>query len=156
MHYQIRLANRNDWADIIALLSACHLPTQDLSEDDAEQFQIACADGCIIGTIGYEPHGAYVLFRSLAVSAIKRGHGIGSALNKAMEQYCADAGYKTAYILTTTAENFARQEDYIKIRREDVPPVIQHTAQYSALCPCTAVCMYKDLKKRVQQSGPRD
>lgn len=145
VHYQIRLANRNDWADIIALLNACHLPTQDLSEGEARRFLIACADGCIIGAIGYEPHGACVLFRSLAVSAIERGHGIGIALNKAMEQYCADAGYKTAYILTTTAENFARQEGYIKIGREDVPSAVQHTAQYSALCPCTAVCMCKEL-----------
>ena len=154
MQYQIRSAKRDDWTAILALLSVSHLPTQDLTPENAGQFLVADAENCIIGTIGYEPHEPYALFRSLAVHPTKRGCGIGIALNMAMEQYCADAGYTAAYILTTTAEIFARKEGYSKIRREDVPPAIQLTAQYSALCPRTAACMFKELKKRVQQAVP--
>jgi amino-acid N-acetyltransferase len=51
------------------------------------------------------------------------------------------------YLLTETAEGFFSKEGFKKIAREQVPPSIKQTHEYSTLCPEDAVCMVKKLNE---------
>jgi amino-acid N-acetyltransferase len=57
------------------------------------------------------------------------------------------AGVSTAYLLTTTADEFFADLGFEEIPRETVPPSIQTTTEFSDLCPETAVCMKRELNR---------
>jgi len=49
------------------------------------------------------------------------------------------------YLLTTTAERFFATRGYAGIERERVPDTVRASAEFSALCPASAVVMRKAL-----------
>ncbi len=141
----IRTATPGDWPALMELLRSCELPSQDLDESLAPRFLVAERAGRILGCIGHEPMPPWALFRSLAISPTHRCQGIASALTRSMENQCKERGIRTAFILTTTAEAFATRRGFHIVQRDRVPPEIARTEQFRNLCPCSALCMAKDL-----------
>jgi amino-acid N-acetyltransferase len=127
------------------LLEEAQLPTSDLTAAHLEHF-IACGNEDVLdGVVGLQIYAPYALLRSLAVAFAKRGNGIGQALLAEAERYAQRRGAQEIYLLTTSAESFFRLAHYARVGRDDVPQAIRRTAEFSDLCPASAVVMRKAL-----------
>ena len=106
----------------------------------------ACGDPADpAGVVGIELYGSEALLRSLAVRESERNGGTGRALVAAAETYACNAGVCSVYLLTETAAAFFASLGYCALAREDAPPAIRSTTQFSALCPDSAHLMTKAL-----------
>jgi amino-acid N-acetyltransferase len=130
---------------IKSLLAACDLPTSDIALSSSMQFFTHHADDKLVGVIALEIHGTVALLRSLAVAPAQRNHGLGRSLVKFAEEYAAKHGIDSLYLLTTTAGEFFSRLGYASTAREDAPPSIKATPQFSGLCPASSVFMSKRL-----------
>ena len=130
-------------ASVQTLLREAQLPTLDLTAAHLEHF-IACGnEDALDGVVGLEMHVPHALLRSLAVASAKRGNGIGQALLAEAERYAQQHGAQEIYLLTTSAESFFRLAHYARVARADVPQAIRSTAEFTRLCPASAVVMRK-------------
>lgn len=127
-----------------ATLAANDLPVEDVRSAPAT-FYVATVDDEFVGIGGVEVHGRDGLLRSVVVTEPNRGRGFGTALCDALEERAREAGVRTLYLLTTTAAAFFHRCGYRALDREDAPPCIRKTAEFSSLCPTSATCMQKPL-----------
>lgn len=132
-------------AEIKQLLSACELPTSDLSPSSALLFFGCRSDARLAGVIGLEVLGPVALLRSLAVAPSHRNHGMGRSLVESAEAHAASLGVESLYLLTTTAEAFFSRLGYSPALRAEAPSSIKATTQFSELCPVSSVLMHKPL-----------
>lgn len=142
---QIRIATPGDWEPVTTLLAQCRLPVEDLNPGMLARFLVAECEEGLVGVVGCESLGEHVLFRSLAVAPDHRGQGIAGDLTAELERRCQQAGAKTAYLLTNTAEKFAQQRGYRAIPRESAPDPVRNTAEFRHVCCSSARCMCKGL-----------
>jgi amino-acid N-acetyltransferase len=103
---------------------------------------------------GLERFGPVGLLRSLAVSTGARGRGLGRALVSAIEDEARSSGIADLYLLTTTADEFFSRLGYVRIARDETPVAIASTAQFSALCPSSAVVMRKSMGLSANAATP--
>jgi amino-acid N-acetyltransferase len=136
-----------DFAAIHRLLTNNHLPVTDLAEH-LEAFTLAKRQSGIVGTVGLEGYGGLALLRSLCVAEAQRGRGIGAALLSAATRQALARGVERLYLLTTGAAPYFAALGFVPVHRADVPPSIRATAQFSSLCPASAVCMTKTIDGR--------
>jgi len=139
-------ARLDDLPGIIALLSDSQLPTTDVAQH-LDGFVIARVKGQLAGTIALESYGDVALLRSACVAAPLRSHRVGRALLEAIEADAARHGVRALYLLTTTAADYFARHGFITITRDEAPPAIQQTAEFRSLCPSSAVCMTKALRR---------
>lgn len=132
--------------DVFALLQARHLPTNDLTADHMPHFIGAYSAIQLQGVVGVELLGDDALLRSLAVTVDSAGQGLGVALVQGIEAYAAQQGVVRMTLLTTTAQSFFATHGYKPINRDAAPNRIQDTAEFSSLCPSSAVLMQKLIK----------
>jgi uncharacterized membrane protein YbaN (DUF454 family)/N-acetylglutamate synthase-like GNAT family acetyltransferase len=137
-------ATAADLPAIRALLVALGLPTADIGAE-GQLFLVARAEGKLVGCVALEPHGEDVLLRSLAVTPERQGSGIGRELHVRAIARARERGFGTVFLLTTTAERFFAREGYGRIDRSAVPAAVRASAEFTALCPATAVCMARRL-----------
>lgn len=131
--------------DVRRLLSAATLPVDDLTPMHLEHFFGCGAPDAPQGVGGLEIHGRDALLRSLAVEEAARGRGCGKALVAALEAHAREHGVRRIFLLTTSAARFFEKLGYRAIARAVAPASIRATAEFSALCPESAVAMAKDL-----------
>lgn len=134
-----------NYSDVIALLQSEELPTDDLSEENLNQFLgIYSTNKKLIGVVGLEAFPPFAMLRSLVINRNFRGKGYAQALVKAIENRVTKNAIPSLFLLTTTAEDFFQKSGYKKIERSEVPIQIKKSSQYSSLCPSSAVCMRKE------------
>jgi len=131
--------------DVKKLLASAQLPTVDISPEHMEHFFAAWVGSSLEGVVGVELHGSVALLRSLVVVASKRGSGLGSALLARVEQYAAEKGVRSLFLLTTTAESYFKKRGYSQLLREAVPEAIRKTAEFTSICPASSVFMVKHM-----------
>ena len=129
----------------IAMLEAAQLPVEDLTDQTFEHFLYAGSDGAPQGMVGLELYGSDGLLRSLVVEEHQRGQGLGKALVTQAEAHAQAQGVSVMYVLTNTAEPFFKRLGYARADRSLAPPSIQHTREYSNLCPQSAAFMLKKI-----------
>lgn len=127
------------------LLDAAQLPIADITPEHMKHFFGAWEGSSLAGVVGMEPLGATALLRSLAITALKRGSGLGSALLAQVEKYAMEQGVRSMFLLTTTAESYFEKRGYARISREEVPEAIRNTVEFTSLCPGSAVLMVKHM-----------
>ncbi len=126
---------------VIDLLKQQHLPVEDIDED---KILYVLLDGeRIIGTAGLEIFEDCALLRSVSIIKEEQGKGFGRIMNDQVEIYAKESGINCLYLLTTTAKDFFDKQGYCIIKREDSPEALKQTAEFSSLCPSTAVVMKK-------------
>ena len=128
------------------LLQQCGLPVDDLDTAPVD-FLVMREAGQVVGAVGLESADGVGLLRSLAVLPSLHGQGRGGALVAAAERLAEQRGIDDLYLLTTTAPGFFALHDYLRVHRASVPLALQAAAQFAALCPATAVCMHKRLRR---------
>jgi len=141
----MNIAPRPPEVPVKELLASAQLPTSDITPDHIANFFGAWSGSTLVGVVGIEPHGSVALLRSLAVAASKRGAGLGSRLLEQAEQYAAEGGIHSVFLLTTTAESFFTKRGYSKISREAAPEAIRNTKEFAGICPSSSVLMVKQL-----------
>lgn len=123
----------------VAALQEAGLPTEDLCE--AGQRFFGFENGTAFG--GFLLDGRTALLRSLVVSPGRCRTGLGAAVLRMILDTIRDAGGTEAWLLTTTAADFFARQGFHAIDRSAAPPAILATAQFSTLCPTSAVLMCK-------------
>jgi amino-acid N-acetyltransferase len=133
--------NRNG---IISLLQEEKLPADDLSVD-LLNFFVAKDNGNLIGSIGLEIYDHNGLLRSLVVKASHRKMKVATALVNELEVSARKMGLKNIYLLTETAEGYFTKKGYVTITRREAPTSLEHSTQFSHVCPSSATLMVKRL-----------
>jgi amino-acid N-acetyltransferase len=128
------------------LLQQSGLPVDDLDTSPID-FLVMREAGQVVGVIGLESAEGTGLLRSLAVQSSLHGQGRGGALVAAAERLAEQHGIDDIYLLTDSVPGFFALHDYLRVPRASVPLAIRHTAQFASLCPATAVCMHKRLRR---------
>jgi amino-acid N-acetyltransferase len=138
-------ARPTDEPTIKALLAEWSLPTSDLTPELLAHF-LVCREGArVVGAVGIEVAGDAALLRSLAVVPGQRRRGIGRELVRRAEAHARGLGVHALYLLTTTADRFFAVSGYRAVSHDSAPATVRGTAEFSALCPSTSVCMMKRL-----------
>jgi len=137
---------------VCRLLSNSGLPVADV-EAHIGAYTLAKSAGQVAGTVGLERYGRLALLRSLCVTPSFRSRGIGAALVSTVESLAAEQGVQHLYLLTTGATEYFANLGFASLPRDEVPDEIRRTAQFSALCPSTAVCMRKAIKGAIELDG---
>jgi len=141
---KIREATVTDVTFIKELLRDNDLPYEDISLDKVNLL-IGYSNSKILGVIGVEIYGYFGLLRSLVIKEPFRERGLGKELVHRMIEYAKLKDVKELYLLTITAERFFGKLSFKKIKRGDVPEIIQTTREFIDLCPDSAVCMKKEI-----------
>ena len=144
---KITSASVEDEKEIKEVLAAGGLQHQDITPAHLQHFLVLKDEPCatLTGVVGLEIRGEHALLRSLAVIESQRSKGLATHLLNEIEKYASSRQVDTLYLLTLTAERFFAKHGYLKTDRRSAPAAIQETAEFSNLCPATAVCMKKQL-----------
>jgi N-acetylglutamate synthase-like GNAT family acetyltransferase len=127
------------WPAFLAALREAGLPTEDLSMPGQRFF--AFEGGGAFG--GFALSGRIALLRSLVVVADRRHSGLGTAALKALLHEIGSVGATEVWLLTTSASGFFERLGFRAMDRAAAPVAVTSSAQFSTLCPASAVLMCK-------------
>lgn len=125
------------------LLTDHKLPVTDINEDTL--LYLLLDDEQAAGTAGLEIFQDCALLRSFSVNKNMQGRGYGRFISDAIEKYAAGSGISCLYLLTTSAKDFFDKQGYCVIKRDDAPDGVQQSAEFTSLCPSSAVVMKKKI-----------
>ena len=140
----IHPAEKADLAAVRQLLEAERLPLDDL-ETHLKTMIVAKRDGEVIGASAVELYADGALLRSVVVSPLAQGQGLGHLLTEAALNVAKSHGIDTAFLLTTTAERFFPRLGFEPISRQEVPESVQASVEFQSACPASATVMRKRL-----------
>lgn len=140
----IRKATASDLDAVTSLLTENKLPVAGVA-DWIEDFLVAESDDRIVGSIGVERYGDYMLLRSAAVAAAEQGRGIGRSLVDAVLSNAERAGSKAIFLLTTTAEGYFLSFGFEQIDRASVPHDLGDSEELKGACPSSATVMRRTI-----------
>ena len=123
-----------------ALLAANELPTDDLG--DASIALFGAYEGTqLVGVIGLQTCGDVGLLRSLAVERARRTRGVARLLCETVFARAREQQLESLWLLTTSAQDYFARHGFSAVSRDDAPPPIRSTTQFTSLCPASAVVM---------------
>ena len=102
----VRMAQAADYAEVLMLLKQAGLPSDGVQENFANFLVARDAEDDLLGCVGAEYHGDLALLRSLAVSEVARGKGLGRELVLEVLSAARAKQMREVVLLTTTAEKF--------------------------------------------------
>jgi amino-acid N-acetyltransferase len=124
-----------------ALLRASDLPADDLRL--GKDLFIGYYEGTqLVGTGALEIYGEYGLLRSLSVKIGIRGKSVGSRITDYILDQAREKKLKGVYLLTETAHGFFLKKGFTDVSRENVPPGLKASSEFTTVCPASAVCMH--------------
>jgi amino-acid N-acetyltransferase len=132
-------------AAAVGLLRDCDLPVEGVREHFETGYAVALSGEEVIGVCGVEVHGSYGLLRSTAVSTAWRGRSVGRALVEDRVSWARGRGLSALYLLTTDAAGYFKRLGFVRVARDDAPPEIKLSEEFSSLCPLTSVVMFMSL-----------
>jgi amino-acid N-acetyltransferase len=147
MRFEIEKARAEDADDVLRLVEANRLTTDGLL-DHLASILVARLEYRIVGTAALEVHADGALLRSVAVSDDVRGCGLGTSLIQSALRMADDLGACDVYLLTFTAEQYFQRFGFRSLDRDEVPPSVRESVQFTRACPSNAVVMRKQLEKQ--------
>ena len=136
----IRKATASDLDAVTSLLTENKLPIAGVA-DWIKDFFVAESNDRIVGSIGVERYGDYLLLRSAAVAPAEQGKGIGRGLVDAVLSDAEREGSKAVFLLTTTAEGYFLSFGFEQIDRASVPHDLGDSEELKGACPSSATVM---------------
>lgn len=141
---EIKEISPDEFDSVFELLAEAKLDFSDLKQPNIRLFRFE-ENGQTIGVGGLEIFDDQALLRSVAVKKALQGKGFGKEMVVQIEQTARHSGIKSLYLLTNTAPDFFKSIGYQQTDRKDFAEPLKQTAQFTGLCPVTAVCMKKAL-----------
>ncbi|RMH79050.1 MAG: GNAT family N-acetyltransferase [Calditrichaeota bacterium] len=135
-------ATEEDLPSILALLRRCHLPPDDL-ERHIRTTIVARHESRVVGCAALEMYPPWALLRSVAVEETFRGQGLGVRLTQEALHLAQQQGITGVYLLTETAESFFARLGFQPVSREEVPPAVKASVEFTHVCPVSARVMMK-------------
>ena len=135
-------------SSVLALLSACGLPKDGLSDhwDTTWVAPDPASPTEVLGSVALEIHGRAALLRSLATRADQRSRGLGQALFSFALARAEEQGVDAVALLTTTAEPFFARRGFRPVTREALPETLRASAEFQGACPASAVAMIRSTR----------
>lgn len=140
-------ARPHDVADGLALLRRAELSEKDVAERWGHYFVVREDDGRVVGVAGLEVHGEDGLLRSVAVDDDYRGQGLGAQLVDAVLERATRLSLGTVYLLTTDARDYFARLGFADCPREEAPPAIGASWEFTTGCPASAAFMKRALAR---------
>jgi amino-acid N-acetyltransferase len=140
----ITRAAPSDLAAVEALLADAHLPLTGAAEAFGTGV-IVSVEANVVGAAAVEPYGDAALLRSVVVARDRRGEGIGRALVAAAEDVARRTGAGDLYLLTETSADWFASLGYRSIGRDEVPPSVAASVEFTEACAATATAMHRAL-----------
>ncbi|MFT0890975.1 arsenate reductase (glutaredoxin) [Pseudochelatococcus sp. G4_1912] len=131
---------------LVQALADAGLPTDDLSDAGSTWFRFAVPEGETVGYGGFELYGNDALLRSIVVLPDHRERGIGRNLMLLLMRKAFDAGARTGYVLTNSADGWLEKLAFKAVERADAPQAILDTRQANELCPKSATLRKRSLR----------
>jgi amino-acid N-acetyltransferase len=134
--------NDEDFYQFKELIADAGLPIEDLNY----QKQILISffeENIFIATVGLEIYGTDALLRSVAVVKEKQKQGIGSLILEQLKPVLIENKIQNLYLLTETAKDFFLKKGFELIERKDVPESVKASAEFSSICPASAIVMVR-------------
>ncbi|UCE03931.1 MAG: GNAT family N-acetyltransferase [Candidatus Latescibacterota bacterium] len=144
---RIRPATPDDLPRVRTQLQHAALPLDGLEEHFGAGFVVAVAGGELIGVAGVEVHGRHGLLRSVAVTAERRGSGLGRRLVRDRIAWARGRGLTSLSLLTTTAAAWFDRLGFATTTRAALPPALRASREFSEACPETAAAMTMQLER---------
>ncbi len=119
----LRAATPGDLPGVKRLLQAAALPLDGVDAHFGD-FLVAEADGQVVAAGGLEVYGDASLLRSVVVSPLFQGLGLGQRVTEALVARAATRGAPSLFLLTTTAERFFPRLGFERITREQLPAAL--------------------------------
>lgn len=141
----LRKAKGADLPAIEALLEASALPVEGVRDNLVNFFVYENDAGALLGVVGLELYGKAGLLRSTAVVESARGLGIAAKLIDRAVAHAQEKGLSALYLLTLDADGYFKRFGFAPIAREDAPPEIRTSAEFTRLCPDSAMPMKRRL-----------
>ncbi|MDH3315365.1 MAG: arsenic resistance N-acetyltransferase ArsN2 [Gammaproteobacteria bacterium] len=145
MSGQLRKANGADLPAIEGLLGASALPVDGVRDNLVNFFVYENNAGALLGVVGMELYGKAGLLRSTVVVESARGQGIAAKLIDRAVAHAREKGCNALYLLTLDADRYFKRFGFSPIAREDAPPDIRSSAEFTTLCPDSAMPMKRRL-----------
>ena len=136
----IQDAEASDLPAVRRLLETQHLPLDGIDEH-VSTMVVAKKGSEVVGAAAVELYADGALLRSVVVDPMVQGQGLGHRLSDAALSIAKERGTHTAFLLTTTAENFFPKLGFEQIVRDDVPASVQASIEFQSACPASAVVM---------------
>jgi amino-acid N-acetyltransferase len=92
----------------------------------------------VVGAAAVELYADGALLRSVVVNPTVHGRGLAHRLTEAVLTVAKLQGSPTAFLLTTTAENFFPRLGFERISRDEVPASVQASVEFQSACPASA------------------
>lgn len=146
MSLTLKTAVRADIELIKNILIENNLPHQDVEASEI-RFSLVYDDENLVGVVGLEKFQNLGLLRSLVVKKSFRNKGYGTEICEKMIDYAKKENFSELYLLTLSAKEFFEKLGFYSVNRSEVPDPIQSTAEFSSLCPASAVCLKFALSK---------
>lgn len=140
----IQVAEASDLPAVRRLLETHYLPLDGIDER-VSTMVVAKKGSEVVGAAAVELYSDGALLRSVVVDPLARGQGLGHRLTDAALNIAKDRGTRTAFLLTTTAEQFFPKLGFEQIARDDVPASVRTSIEFQSACPVSAVVMRKRL-----------
>ncbi|MEM7370831.1 MAG: arsenic resistance N-acetyltransferase ArsN2 [Bacteroidota bacterium] len=141
----IRLADEEDLPMIVQLLAQEQLPTEDVGKHlDLYLWE---EQDEIVAIGGWERYHNIGLLRSIVCVSDKRGKGNGRQWVSQLMEESKQKQLTDLYLLTTTAAPFFEKMGFSEIDRSVVPDSIRQSAEFSSLCPSSAVVMHQRMSE---------
>ena len=137
-------AEKRDLPGVLQLLEAAQLPLDGV-EAHLSTMVVAKDGSGVVGAAAVELYSDGALLRSVVVSPVVQGQGVGYRLAEAALNIAKRRDMKAAFLLTTTAEQFFPRLGFEQISRADVPASVQASVEFQSACPASATVMRKRL-----------
>src|SRR5262245_37530502 len=146
MRIGIGAVHAADTDELLRLLAQNHLPADGLA-DHLGTTLVARQDGRIVGSAALELYPDGALLRSVAVAPALQGQGLGAELTAAALALARDLHVGAIYLLTTTAKGYFPRFGFEPVTRDDVPPGVKGSVEFTSACPSSATVMRKSLDR---------
>lgn len=140
---EIRSPRASDYLPVRQMLSDASLPVDDFAPEHLAF--VACDDDQPVAAIGCEKLNDVWLLRSLVVAEHSRSLGLGAKLVAALEADAGAQGVGEIWLLTIDADGFFESQGYRRRERKEAPGAVRGTAEFTDLCPASAVLMSRSL-----------
>ncbi len=138
-------ARGHDLAPALELLRRSDLPEKGVAVAFGHYFVVR-DDMQLVGLAGLEIHGEDGLLRSVVVEPTHRGQGLAQALVDAVADRAKRLQLRTLYLLTTTAHDYFGRRGFLDCSREEAPPAIRSSWEFSTGCPTSSSFMKRALR----------